>query len=103
MRRPERSMVKIYKDLMITRRDLIDLRTSISNTLETIKQSDVQLKKIEDQRKSKPVPQPKGLFQKVPTSPITSFKCSICEEGFSKEADMLYHFSKEHEICPDCK
>ncbi len=46
MRRQDRSMVKIYKDLMITRRDLIDLRNSISNTLESIKQSDVQLKKF---------------------------------------------------------
>jgi hypothetical protein len=64
---------------MITRRDLIDLRNSISNTLESIKHSDVQLKKIEDQRKSRPVPQLKGLFQRVPTSNITSFKCSICE------------------------
>lgn len=44
MRRQDRSMVKIYKDLMITRRDLIDLRTSISNTIESIKHSDVQLK-----------------------------------------------------------
>ena len=79
MRRQDRSMVKIYKDLMITRRDLIDLRNSISNTLESIKHSDVQLKKVEDQRKSKPVPQPKGLFQRLPTSSASLFKCSICD------------------------
>jgi hypothetical protein len=39
-RKKDKSLIKLYKDLMITRRDLIDLRESISNTINSIKVSD---------------------------------------------------------------
>ena len=38
--RNDRPMIKIYKDLMVTKRDLIDLRESITNTIKSIKEAD---------------------------------------------------------------
>jgi len=40
LRKNDRSLIKIYKDLMVTKRDLIDLRESISNTIASIQNSD---------------------------------------------------------------
>jgi hypothetical protein len=72
-RKKDRSLVKLYKDLMITKRDLIDLRESINNTINSIKESDEQMKRIEMQRRLRqnshisptsaaPGP-PRGIFQ----------------------------------------
>jgi hypothetical protein len=52
-RRRDKSLIKLYKDLMITRRDLIDLRESINNTIHSIKESDDRLKLIQAQRNRK--------------------------------------------------
>ena len=49
--RSDRSLIKIYKDLMVTKRELIDLRESISQTIRSIKQSD-QLPKKRDHPQS---------------------------------------------------
>ena len=38
--RIDNSLAKVYKDLMVTRRELIDLKTSISKTIREIKEID---------------------------------------------------------------
>lgn len=47
----ERSLIKIYKDLMVTKRDLIDLRESITSTINSIRESDQRLKIIQMKKK----------------------------------------------------
>ena len=42
----DRSLAKMYKDLMITKRDLADLKQSITNTINSIRQADGQITKI---------------------------------------------------------
>ena len=51
MLRKDRSLIKMYKDLMVTKRDLVDLRESITNTIQSIRDSDEQMKKIDMRRK----------------------------------------------------
>lgn len=46
----DRPLIKIYKDLMVTKRDLIDLRESITNTIQSIKHSDDAIRKIRERR-----------------------------------------------------
>ena len=48
----ERPLIKIYKDLMVTKRDLIDLRESITQTIHSIKHSDREILKIRDKREN---------------------------------------------------
>lgn len=49
--RAERSLIKIYKDIMITKRDLIDLRESITQTINSIRDSDRRLEMLRDRRR----------------------------------------------------
>lgn len=50
-RQDERSLIKIYKDLMVTKRDLIDLKESITSTINSIRESDQRLKIIQMKKK----------------------------------------------------
>lgn len=43
--------INIFKDLMVTRRDLNDLRESLQNTFKSVKHSDQMIMHIEDKRR----------------------------------------------------
>ena len=46
----DRPLIKIYKDLMVTKRDLIDLRESITHTIHSIRHSDDAIRQLRVKR-----------------------------------------------------
>ena len=44
-------MTIIYKDLMVAKRELLDLRESINKTMRSIRESDQRLDGLEERRK----------------------------------------------------
>jgi len=50
MRRKNQSLIRAYKDLAVTKRDLIDLRESIAQTIKEIKHTDDILREMNAKR-----------------------------------------------------
>jgi len=104
----DRSLVKIYKDLMITKRDLIDLRESINNTLKFIKHSDIMIQDIETSRTGMLVCRSCGKYQS-PAVPhrcapvVLSRKCPHCPCCFPNDESLNIHKQKKHKFCGECK
>ena len=75
---------KIFKDLMITRRDLADLRESIHNNFRSIKHSDQKIMHIEDKmmhiqhfQSAPQINQPAAQQMYLPINSNLQF-CQIC-------------------------
>lgn len=78
-RRGDKSLVKIYKDLLISKRELIDLRQSITKTLSGLKP-----------------PQPKNLAAIKKSKKV----CLACHQHF--EPAIAHHCKPKIYKCPIC-
>lgn len=103
MLRKDRSLIKMYKDLMVTKRDLVDLRESITNTIQSIRDSDEQMKKIDMRRKVRretehcqPAHKPflKGRF--------SGSCCELCFASFGERDALELHMQEMHAVCKEC-
>lgn len=103
MPRKDRSLIKMYKDLMVTKRDLVDLRESITNTIQSIRDSDAQMKKIDIRRKicrqmerCEPARKPslKGR--------VSGSCCELCFASFGERKALEMHMQEKHAVCKDC-
>jgi len=94
-RRRDKSLIKLYKDLMITRRDLIDLRESINHTINSIKDSDHRLRHIEAQRNRRESLQAGAQIPKRDAAPSFLLKirakCNHCNLAFPSNDALSDH------------
>jgi RNase P subunit RPR2 len=88
--RLERPLFKIYKDLMVTKRDLIDLRESITQTILDIRQSDRTFRRANQKRKvcqkcKKALNPAEGHACGARGEVV---RCPVCEQGFRDSREM---------------
>lgn len=109
-RQEERSLIKIYKDLMVTKRDLIDLRESITSTINSIRESDQRLKIIEMKKKMIKLiegrPENEINHPALPPAAVGARGnqriCDLCSKRFSGLVELNQHRREDHKFCSHC-
>lgn len=74
----DRPLIKIYKDLMVTKRDLIDLRESITHTIQSIRHSDEAIRQIRARR----CQECGDLLQAAEGHACKEMQCGLCSRVF---------------------
>lgn len=74
IRRVDRSMTKIYKDLIVSKRELSDIRQSISKTLHALR----QVKNVSVLAPKKKICPLCGLFHNFPHNPNCELPIFTC-------------------------
>ena len=103
MPRKDRSIVKMYKDLMVTKRDLVDLRESITNTLQSIRDSDRLMQQLDMRGKFRRQTEHCQPAQKPSLKArVSGSCCELCLASFGERRALEMHMLEKHAICTEC-
>ncbi len=102
-RRTDKSLVKIYKDLMISKRELSDLRQSITKTLYGLKQP-YSKNPASIQPKRKMCLKCKAFHDLAAAHQCKSesHKCNYCAQYFPTIDSLERHKKQVHHFCKVC-